>query len=179
MKRPSVFLLATVCAASAFATTYVRVEKDGSKTYSDRPIPGGQPVELASAQTYSAPATSSSTSSGGTPREQQLLEQMDDFRYTSCAVTPENDTSYTNPESVSVGVALSPALRAEDTITVTVDGQPIPGGPNAMSASLTTVYRGTHTVVAVVKNRFGKTLCQATSAFHVLRPSLNSPTRRR
>jgi hypothetical protein len=104
---------------------------------------------------------------------------MDDFRYTSCAVTPENDTSYTNPESVSVGVALSPALRAEDTITVTVDGQPIPGGPNAMSASLTTVYRGTHTVVAVVKNRFGKTLCQATSAFHVLRPSLNSPTRRR
>jgi hypothetical protein len=78
-----------------------------------------------------------------------------------------------------VGVALSPALRAEDTITVTVDGQPIPGGPNAMSASLTTVYRGTHTVVAVVKNRFGKTLCQATSAFHVLRPSLNSPTRRR
>jgi hypothetical protein len=178
MKRLSLFLLATVCTASAFATTYVRVEKDGSKTYSDRPLPGGQPVELATAQTYSAP-TAPDPSSGQTPREQQLLEQMDNFRYTSCSVTPANDTSYTNPESVSVAVALSPNLRAEDTIIVTVDGQPIPGGPNSMAATLTTVYRGTHTVAAVVKNRYGKTLCQATSAFHVIRPSLNSPNRRR
>jgi hypothetical protein len=177
MKRLPAIFLAAVCASSAFATTYVRVEKDGSKTYSDRPIPGGQPVELSSAQTYSAPATSPSTS-GQTPREQQLLEQMDDFRYASCAVTPANDTSYTNPESVSVGVALSPNLRAEDKLTVTVDGQPIPGGPNAMSATLTTVYRGSHTVAAVVKNPFGKTLCSATSVFHVIRPSLNSPARR-
>jgi glutamine synthetase len=41
-------------ASIACATTYVRVEKDGTKTYSDRPLPGGQPVELESAQTYSA-----------------------------------------------------------------------------------------------------------------------------
>ena len=33
-------------ASSVLATTYVRVEKDGTKTYSDRPLPGGQPVEL-------------------------------------------------------------------------------------------------------------------------------------
>ena len=178
MKRLSAIFLAAVCVSSAYATTYVRVEKDGSKTYSDRPIPGGQPVEIANAQTYSAPTTSPSTS-GETPREQQLLEQMDDFRYTSCTVTPANDTSYTNPESVSVGVALSPNLRAEDELTVTVDGQPIPGGPNTMNATLTTVYRGSHTVAAVVKNRFGKTLCEASSVFHVIRPSLNSPARRR
>jgi hypothetical protein len=178
MKRLFLICLATVCAASAFATTYVRVEKDGSKTYSDRPIPGGQPVELATAQTYSAPNVSV-PASGQTPREQQLLEQMDDFRYASCAVTPTNDTSFTNPESINVGVALSPALRATDTITVTVDGQPIPGGPNALSAELTTVYRGSHTIAAIVKNRYGKTLCQATAAFHVIRPSLNSPARRR
>jgi hypothetical protein len=156
----------------------VRVEKDGSKTYSDRPIPGGQPVELATAQTYSAPNIST-PAPGQTPREQQLLEQMDDFRYASCAVSPTNDTSFTNPESIVVEVGLSPALRATDTISVTVDGQPIPGGPNALSAKLTTVHRGSHTVAAVVKNRYGKTLCQATSAFHVIRPSLNSPARQR
>jgi hypothetical protein len=177
MKRLSLFFLATVCAASAFATTYVRVEKDGSKTYSDRPIPGGQPVELETAQTYSSPTGSNPVSRGQTPREQQLLEQMDDFRYASCTVTPANNTSYTNPESVSVGVVLNPSLRPEDSLSLTVDGQPIPGG--GTSATLTTVYRGTHTVAAVVKNRYGKTLCQATSSFHVLRPSLNSPTRRR
>ncbi len=178
MKRLSLFLLASVCAASAFATTYVRVEKDGSKTYSDRPIPGGQPVELANAQTYSSPTTPNSSSSR-TPREQQLLEQMDDFRYSVCALLPANDTSYTNPESVSVSLSLTPGLIADHTVVVTIDGQPIPGGPNATGATLTTVYRGTHTVAAIVRNRYGKTMCQATSTFHVIRPSLNSPTRRR
>ena len=179
MKRLFLSLLCTLCAASAFSTTYVRVEKDGSKTYSDKPIPGGQPVELATAQTYSTPTPSNSASRTQIPREQQLLEQMDDFRYSSCVVTPANDTSYTNPESVRVGVVLSPALRPEDSLTVTVDGQPLPGGPNTTSATLTTVHRGSHTISAVVKNRYGKTLCQATSSFHVIRPSLNSPTRRR
>jgi hypothetical protein len=104
---------------------------------------------------------------------------MDDFRYTSCALTPANDTSFTNPESVSIGVALNPNLRAEDQVTVTMDGQPIPGGENTTSATLTTVHRGSHTLAVVVKNRFGKTVCEATSVFHVMRPSLNSPARRR
>ena len=48
-----------------------------------------------------------------------------------------------------------------------------------MGATLTTVYRGTHTVAAIVRDRYGKTLCQATTQFHVIRPSLNAPTRRR
>ncbi|MBC8027893.1 MAG: hypothetical protein H7Y89_18030 [Steroidobacteraceae bacterium] len=178
MKRLSLLLLASLCAVSAFATTYVRVEKDGSKTYSDRPIPGGQPVELATAQTYSSPTTSSAFPSQ-VPREQQLLDQMDDFRYSACALQPANDTSYTNPESVSVSLSLTPGLIPDHSVVVTVDGQPIPGGPNAMGATLTTVYRGTHTVAAIVRNRYGKTMCQATSRFHVIRPSLNSPTRRR
>ena len=178
MKRLSLILIASVCVASAFATTYVRVEKDGSKTYSDRPIRGGQPVELATAQTYSSPTTSNSSSSQ-VPREQRLLDQMDDFRYSSCVVTPANDTSYTNPESVSVSVSTTPGLLANHTVVVTVDGQPIPGGPNAMSATFTTIYRGSHVVSAVVKNQYGKTMCQASTTFHVIRPSLNSPARRR
>jgi hypothetical protein len=54
MKRASlVILLGSLLAASASqATTYVRIEKDGSKTYSDRPLPGGHPVDIEPAQTY-------------------------------------------------------------------------------------------------------------------------------
>ncbi len=49
MLQPHEALVACCCARSlcavstALATTYVRVEKDGTKTYSDRPIPGGSP----------------------------------------------------------------------------------------------------------------------------------------
>ena len=56
MKRLSLTLvLGSLIAVTAQATTYVRVEKDGTKTYSDRPIPGGQPIDVQPAQTYSAP----------------------------------------------------------------------------------------------------------------------------
>ena len=75
MKRLScTFVLGSLCIASAaLATTYVRVEKDGTKTYSDRPMPGGQPVEVQPAQTYSAPPVAPGSSN--LPREQQLVEQ--------------------------------------------------------------------------------------------------------
>ncbi len=52
-----IFIGSLLAASAALATTYVRVEKDGTKTYSDRPLPGGQPVDIQPAQTYSAPAT--------------------------------------------------------------------------------------------------------------------------
>ena len=178
MKRPAAFVLASLAVASfAMATTYVRVEKDGSKTYSDRPIPGGQPVELSAAQTYT-PAPQPIVPNG-LPTEQQLLEQVNDFKYTSCKIQPPNDTSFTNPETVAVSVALTPELRVGHKLVVTVDGQPIPGADaNAHSAVLPNVPRGTHTVALLVKNNFGKTLCNTTSVFHVLRPSVNAPARR-
>ena len=168
-------LLASLCAATvAQATTYVRVEKDGTKTYSDRPIPGGQPVDLEPAQTYSAPQ--SGTSSSSRPREEQLLSQADDFRYDSCTVTPANDSTFQNPELVAISVSTSPSQRPGDVITMTLDGQPA-GGPNALTYTLSPVYRGTHTVAVTVTNENGKTVCSSSSVFHVLQPGLNSPAR--
>jgi hypothetical protein len=177
MKRvPLVFLLSLCAVSTALATTYVRVEKDGTKTYSDRPIPGGQPVDLQPAQSYSAPNTPSANSD--LPREQQLLRQVDDFKYTSCAVDPANDTTFQSPENVTISVITSPALRAADVVTLTLDGQPV-GGPNATSYTLSPVYRGTHTVGVTVKSPGGNVLCTSSSSFHVLRPGLNSPARSR
>ena len=177
MKRHSlVLLLGSLCAVSAaLATTYVRVEKDGTKTYSDRPIPGGQPVDLQPAQTYSAPSAATGSDSQR-PREEQLLQQTDDFRYQNCGVTPPNDTTFQNPESVLISVSISPSLRLGDIITLTVDGQPV-GGPNSLSYTLSPAYRGTHTVGVNVANPNGKVVCNSTSVFHVMQPGLNSPAR--
>jgi hypothetical protein len=169
-----VFLLGSLCAVSiAMATTYVRVEKDGTKTYSDRPIPGGQPVDLQPAQTYSAPPSQGSNSR---PREEQLLDQTDDFRYQNCGVTPPNDTTIPNPENVTVTVSTTPPLRAGDVITMTVDGQPA-APPNSLSFTMSPAHRGTHTVAVNVANPYGKVVCNSTSAFHVLQPGMNSPAR--
>jgi hypothetical protein len=161
-------------ASTTLATTYVRVEKDGTKTYSDRPLPGGQPVDLQPAQTYSAPPAPSTPSS--LPREQQLLNQVDDFKYTSCATVPRQDETFTNPEVVNLGVTLQPAQRPGDVIELTLDGKVV-GDGSGNHALMAPVDRGTHTVAAAVKDRFGRTLCSASSQFHVFRPSLNMPGR--
>ncbi|HEV7606673.1 MAG TPA: Ig-like domain-containing protein [Steroidobacteraceae bacterium] len=177
MKRSSLgILIGMLCVASAaVATTYVRVEKDGTKTYSDRPIPGGQPIDIQPAQSYSAPPASNVDSR--LPREQQLLQQVDNFKYGSCTVTPANDSTFTNPEEVTISVSTTPPLRPLDSVTLTVDGQAV-GPPGTSSYSLTPVFRGTHAVVATVKNQAGQVVCTVNSAFHVMRPSLNSPARR-
>jgi hypothetical protein len=169
-------LIGTLCVASAaLATTYVRVEKDGTKTYSDRPLPGGQPIDLEPAQSYSSPQTPNVNSN--LPREQQLLQQVDDFKYDRCALTPANDSTFTNPEEVIISLSTFPMLRPFDLVVLTVDGQAV-GAPGTMTYKMTPVYRGTHAVAATVTNRAGKVVCTANASFHVMRPSLNSPARR-
>jgi hypothetical protein len=174
MKRLWMILGSFAMAMTAAATTYVRVEKDGSKTYSDRPLPGGQPVELQAAQTYSAPPPPPDQSS--VPREQQLLQDMDDFRYENCRLTPEDQATFTNPENLNISLQSTPNLRASDTVTMTVGGQVV-NSQNGLYV-MSPVNRGSHTVQVSVKDRYGRELCRATTTFHVFRPSVNLPSRR-
>jgi len=179
MKRVFVALcLSSLCAAQALAETYVRVEKDGSKTYSDRPLPGGQPVEIQPAQTYSAPPPPpiGSSASPTLPREQQLLKEMNDFRYQTCTLTPKSEETFSNPVTLTVGVTLQPNLRPGDVVDLRIDGTSVPGGQ--LSFVMPQPYRGAHTATALIKDRYGKTLCSVNTTFHVQRASLNSPARR-
>lgn len=178
MKRMplALFLGALLVASAASATTYVRVEKDGSKTYSDRPIPGGQPVDLEPAQTYSAPPGSSAPSPS-VPRETQLVREMDNFRYESCEITPANDEQISNPQSVSIQVNIKPLLRVGDVVNLSLDGAVV-SSSSVLSYVMTPANRGTHTVAVQVKDRYGRAVCSASSQFHVFQPGLNSPARR-
>lgn len=176
MKRALVILLGSLAVSTAFATTYVRVEPDGTKTYSDRPIAGGQPIEIQAAQTYSAPSSSAQPNSS-LPLEQRLLNEMDSFKYDSCTVKPNADETFMNPESVPVGVLLKPLLRPGDVVDMRIDGTTV-GDSSTTAFTMKPVFRGTHTVSVVVKDRFGRELCSTTSSFHVHQPNLNSPTRK-
>jgi len=175
MKRQSLVLVLSLFAVSAaFATTYMRVEKDGTKTYSDRPIPGGQAIDLQPAQSYtpvpvdpSTSVSSSSSSSGGSEPE---------FRYESCQINPANDSTLVNPESVSISAIPLPGLRPSDILVMTVDGQRA-NGPDGQSHLMQPADRGTHTVTVTITSREGRSMCSSTASFHVQRPSLNAPAR--
>jgi len=169
MKTALAIFLGSMLATTAFATTYVRVEKDGTKTYSDRPLPGGQPIDLKPAQTYSAgpaPSSSSAADAGVDPPN---------FQYQNCALSPRNDETFQNPESVTLSLTATPMLRNGDRVRFLVDGSDVGGsGP---SASMPNPDRGSHTVNANVSDSTGRLLCTASTTFHVQRPTLNSPPR--
>ncbi len=170
-----VISLGSLLATSALATTYVRVEKDGTKTYSDRPMPGGQPVDIQPAQTYSAPQQSAVDSSQ--PREERELMEAVNFRYSACSLSPRNDETFTNPQEVVVALSLNPTLRVGDSIRISVDGAAQANDGGSTMLTLPQPERGSHTVSAQVTDRSGKTVCDTTTTFHVMRPNLNSPTR--
>lgn len=170
----SSLLAVTALVGPTLATTYVRVEKDGTKTYSDRPLPGGQPVEIQPAQTYSAPAAPPVDTNR--PREERELMDAANFHYTVCALSPKSNETYTNPQSVNVALSLNPPLRAGDDPKISVDGTVV-NAAGALNATLELPDRGSHNVHAQVMDRFGKSICDTSTTFHVQRPSLNSPTR--
>jgi hypothetical protein len=177
MKRLTLLLMAStatiVAASAAFATTYVRVEKDGSKTYSDRPLPGGQPVELQGAQTYSAPPA---TPNPNLPAEQKVLKGIDDFLYSSCTLSPVKDETFVNPDSVAISVTTAPPLRPGDVVNFTIDGRAV--GNGMRDFLLSPVERGTHQVQVSIKDGYGRVLCNSATEFHVRRPTIYSPGRR-
>jgi hypothetical protein len=174
MKRLALTLvLGSLSVMTAQATTYVRVEKDGTKTYSDRPIPGGQAIDVQPAQTYSAPPSNPVNSR--LPREQQLVQGYDQYKYQSCTITPEPDSTFSNPESVRISANITPAVRYNDVATLTIDGQAL--APNVTVHVMSPVYRGTHSVSVTVRNVNGQVMCTGSSSFHVQRPGLNSPAR--
>jgi hypothetical protein len=176
MKRVLVILLGTLlAAASAQATTYVRVEKDGSKTYSDRPLPGGQPVDIQPAQTYSAPATPAPRNPALSSEQQQVLDAAN-FQY-NCAISPRPDETLQNPESVTLAVQLTPALRPGDQVKFSLDGTTLPNEENRTSTTVPFPDRGSHTGSVQVTDRSGKSLCSTSATFFVQRTGLNSPTR--
>jgi hypothetical protein len=176
MKRATlVILLGTLLAAAAQATTYMRVEKDGSKTYSDRPLPGGQEVVIESAQTYSAPPAPTPVDPSRSPEQQQVLDAAN-FRY-SCALTPRADETFQNPESIVLAVQLTPQLRPGDQVQFSMDGAGIANEENATSRAVEFPDRGSHTASVQITDRSGKSVCSVSSTFHVQRAGLNSPTR--
>jgi hypothetical protein len=156
-----VMSIGTLCVAStALATTYVRVEKDGTKTYSDRPLPGGQPVELQPAQSYSRAAAASADLqfAAGTT----AAAAGGRFKYDSCTLMPANDSTSRIRKSV-YSVSTAPAVRPAR-----------PGLPDSRRSGVGTPGAATYTMsagvsrhargAATVTNQAGLVICSTSAS---------------
>jgi len=175
--RIGLLAIAVLLAASASATTYKWVDKNGVTHYSDTPAPGAEVVNLQSAQTFDAPttATPGTSSAKSSAPEGFAYQKIDLWK-------PENDETFTNTGNVvTARVRIEPELRPSHTIWMYLDGKRVDGLPGAGdSFTLQNVFRGTHTLVAVVTDQSGKQLGSSqTVTFYMHQASVQSPTRPR
>jgi hypothetical protein len=162
-----------VAAGAVAATTYRWVDADGLH-YSDQPHPGAEKIVLGEIQTYSSPGAPEVVM----PSERKAQARQADFHYDSCAVVqPATDQVFFDVESITVTVQVQPAMRTDDKVVLSFDGQQ--REPTSMDQSefrITPIDRGTHTAAATVRDSRGKPLCQSTAiTFHVRQHSMLAP----
>lgn len=177
--RTLLTVVAILLAAGAAATTTYRwVDKNGVVHYSDRPAPGAEKVEVQEAQTFEAPRSSTparptTQRNSASPTIPLGYDKIDLWK-------PENDETLQNiGSSLDVRLRLEPELQAGHAIWLYLDSKRIDGLPQAgESFSVPNVFRGTHTLHAIVADREGKPMARSeTVTFHVQQSSLNSPQR--
>ena len=149
-----VTLLAFGAGAEASATLYRWVDADGITHYSDRPAPGSEKVQIASAQTYK------STPVNSTQPRKAAGSAATAFKYTRLEVTQptEGQAFVNNGGHVDAAAVIEPDLLGGHQVWFVLDGtrQPESAG---LSMSFQ-VDRGTHTLQAVIRNSGGELMCQ-------------------
>ena len=144
---------------------YVWTDEDGVVHYSDRPQPGAKRVELQAPNTSrSANRRSAEESAEG----DEAAESTAPFRYESLEVAnpgPE-ETLWNIEGSLSVTLALTPALRPGHQVRVYFDGNP--RLVNSTTFQIDEVWRGVHNLQAEVLDETGNMLIRSrTNRFYV------------
>ncbi|MET0986403.1 MAG: DUF4124 domain-containing protein [Steroidobacteraceae bacterium] len=165
-------LLALTLAIPAFASqvVYKWVDPQGVTHYSDRPVPGAERVELRAGTTTVTPGTPPATTSSTNSRS-----AASGPAYRNVEIwKPSNDEVFFNVGGkVDVNVRVDPALLPGHTLSLYLDGRLVEGfAPGAEQFSLNEVYRGTHSVVAVITDQSGKRIAETPQVtFHVRQTS--------
>jgi hypothetical protein len=181
MRKWLIFLSVLVLPVSSSFAAWRWVDDNGVVHYSDRPAPGAVEVELRAIQGFSraAPAGPAATQPAVEPEPAQTYQAFD-------IVSPAQQETFWNiGGTLGVTLAISPGLQPGHTVDLLFDGQR--RGLNASSPrlTLTEVYRGVHTLQAVILDPAGmeivrslpvEFMVQQTSILNPNNP--NSPVRR-
>ncbi len=144
---------------------YVWTDEDGVVHYSDRPQPGARRVELQAPNSSRSPRRSSAEESSD---GDGAAEPAAPFRYESLEVaSPGPEETLWNIEgTLTVTLALTPALRPGHQVRVYFDGNP--RLVNSTTFQVDEVWRGVHNVQAEVLDETGNMMIRSrTNRFYV------------
>ena len=143
-------LLGAMAVGQAGAVLYKWVDAGGVTHYADRPEPGAQRVQIASAQSYHGAVARS----GAEPRPAAAAKEP--THYTRLAIVSPGDGAsvWNDGGRVAVVAALEPELAGGNQIWFVVDGT-AQANPAVGLATSVELPRGSHTVSATVTDANG------------------------
>lgn len=159
--------------AAMAATVWMWIDENGQRHYSDRPVEGAQQIEITEAQTFTVPAPAAVP--GGA---QEPAEPQSGLPYTRFAIAePQPQQTLWNIEgTLEVTVDLQPGLREGHEIDLYLDGARQYLNARRTTFTIDEVYRGVHTVEAVVLGSSGEEILRTqTRSFVVQQTSLLNP----
>lgn len=172
-------ILAFLCSTASVEAqpVWTWVDSAGVRHYSDRPVEGAEQIELGSPQTFSPPRPVASTVRRAP--QAPATQPASASAYRSIAITsPAADENLWNiGGTVTVSVALDPPLERNHHIDLYFNGRRLGLEERGTSITISEVYRGTHTIQAVVIDSGTRSEVQrsAVQTFHVHQTSVQNP----
>jgi hypothetical protein len=170
---------------SAFSATAVLaapawrwVDASGQVHYSDRPVPGATQVELAGAQTFgNGPRRQTQTPSSASTAASPGTNSATAYRSFNIVSPSQQQTLWGTGSVLNVQVELQPALQPNHRIDVLLDGERRNLNAASTQLSVPDVFRGQHTVQAVIVDQTGaEVLRSGSTTFMIQQTSVQSPT---
>ena len=155
---------------------YTWTDENGTVHYSDRPFPGAQTIDLRAAQGFAAPQPIQATPE---PTDAVPAEAADPVQaYTAFTVVQpvQQETLWNIGAVLNVEVELAPGLQSGHRLGAYLDGQLIDVGATSTQFQLPEVFRGMHTLQAVVLDEDDtEVLRSLATSFMVQQTSLQNP----
>ena len=150
MRKWLILLSALSGTAASAAPAWTWVDEEGTRHYSDRPVPGAQQVELAGAQAFGSAGRTPRGAAGGSDGAPGAAYQSIEV------VSPaEQETLWNIGTNLPVQVRFQPALQLGHRYDLLLNGERRNVNTAAPRVTLTDVFRGEHTLQVVVIDAAG------------------------
>ena len=176
MRKWLILLSTLLVTAANGAPAWTWVDADGQVHFSDRPVAGARQVELPGAQGFSAPAArpAPATPAGAPPTQGTARAPYRTFNISS---PTEQQTLWNIGAVLNVQIEVDPPLTAAHRVDVILDGQRRNLNTARLELTLPDVFRGAHTLQAVVIDSTGAEVMRSpTRNFIVQQNSIQNPS---
>src|SRR5512138_2826459 len=154
MRKCLILLFALTTSSVHAAPAWRWVDANGQVHYSDTPVPGATQIELSGAQTFGSSSRQPPTAaSKAAPQRSTGTAQR--YRTFNIVSPTQQETLWNVGTVVSVRVEVDPPLQPGHMIDLIVDGQRRNLNSTATEFGLEDIYRGVHTVQAVIVDQSG------------------------